>query len=694
MKFRFLFTLAVLLAQPGFVFAQQRDAVASNGYVFSAAPFGTALAVTTGLDGKNKFFCSVQAGFDGKLFISRQGQENNPWLKETEMPAGYAFSTSFGCFGKDGVYMVSAHPTLRFGTNPALTLFVKTQEGLTPVLESNKTRFNFPDPVSGKTTGYTYLQAAGFEFSGSRAVATIAAAPDTPMGSPVPSAPQLLVVELGSSEVRLLFNTSVATNKYSVSPVAFCISNSSLYLLGQVPDNLPASKTAQALFRVTSGKLAMLKDYFEPAGKQIACTDNGVQAYAQTQSGLSFSYFADTSTAEQVFFAGNQVEGASLSSKDIQYPVSAQELYLVTAGKAAVYINGGKARLAKTPAQNPKGTPTGVLTAQKQTLLMQAEAGSRSFWMFAPAMGIAAYSGKPGTSLSLSGTDLVIEGQLPSVMLDGVPADYSADTQGTLTLRLPTDVQPGAVLNGTVSVWGMALGFTVQILPPEAPDAPKIVSAFAENETFAPRSILEIGHSRIRDDFEAADPASPVFSLGGISAFLDDTPLRFLASGPETLSVLLPKAAIGKASGKLTIHLSRDGYELDSAPVAITLAPQSDRLFGFDFAGIQLPLIFRENGTLITQFTPAKPGDVLTAFGTGCAIDPLPEDWENLAEDTAAAQLELLINEAKLSADSATMLTRKPGVCKYQFTLPLDTQAGTAQLTFASSGAKYPLFVQ
>ena len=159
-------------------------AVSSNGYVFSAAPFGTALAVTTGLDGQEKFFCSVQAGFDGKLFVSRQGQEASPWLKETELPAGYAFSSNFGCFGAGGVYMVSAHPTLRFGTNPALTMFAKTKDGLAAVLESNKTRFDFLDPITGKVTGYTYNQAAGFEFLGSRAVVTMAATPDTPIGSP------------------------------------------------------------------------------------------------------------------------------------------------------------------------------------------------------------------------------------------------------------------------------------------------------------------------------------------------------------------------------------------------------------------------------------------------------------------------------------------------------------------------------
>ena len=72
-----------------------------------------------------------------------------------------------------------------------------------------------------------------------------------------------------------------------------------------------------------AGKAVKIKDYFEPARGQVGCVDSGVQVYAE-DAGLTMSYFADTSSVEQVFFIGNQVEGFGLSPNDSFYPISAQ----------------------------------------------------------------------------------------------------------------------------------------------------------------------------------------------------------------------------------------------------------------------------------------------------------------------------------------------------------------------------------
>ena len=95
-----------------------------------------------GTDNKGqKSFCSILSGFDGKYFLAWQGSEFSPILWEVELPGGYKFTSSYSCFGMGGAYVVSPHPTLRVGTNPALTLFAKVGDSqVVTVLDSGKSR--------------------------------------------------------------------------------------------------------------------------------------------------------------------------------------------------------------------------------------------------------------------------------------------------------------------------------------------------------------------------------------------------------------------------------------------------------------------------------------------------------------------------------------------------------------------------
>ena len=558
------------------------------------------------------------------------------------------------------------------------------------MLDSGKSRFSATDPTTGKFTNYTYTQMGGSDFRGTRGVVVTASTPDAPSGSPVSAIPQLWLVEVKGTTITPLFNPQIDAKTQSVSGLsAFCISSNALYVTGLDPGQTAPTKTALALFRVMAGKAVKIKDYFEPARGQVGCVDSGVQVYAE-DAGLTMSYFADTSSVEQVFFIGNQVEGFGLSPNDSFYPISAQELYVVTANKAAaIYINGSEVRLAKTSTQSPTGNPVAVMVGSKNTLLLQANS---AYWMYRPRLTRVDYTARPGDTISLSGLDMVVEGQLPVVTLNGVIPDFSADTFGKLTVVVPADGTVGDTLNGTVNVWGTILGFTVQILPADAPPTPRILSV--DGTVFAPRSILTVRHSRLRDTVENADPNTAVYDLSGVSATLDGVHARLLSSGPEDLSILIPKEMISKASAKLAIRASINGYVLDTNPFTVNLAPEADKLFTFDFGGIELPLIISPSGGLVMQFTPAKAGDALTAFGTGCAVDPLPEDADNPADDIVAVLPQITIGTQSVMADSAVMAGGQPGVCRYKFTLPLETTSGALWLKFIGQPVSYQLFVQ
>ncbi len=700
---KLVFVLVSVIALAGSLVAADvnvANAVASNGSVFSpAASFGGASAIKLGTDDKGQnSFCSILSGFDGKSFLAWQARETSPILWEAELPGGYKLTSSYSCFGTSGAYLVTPHPTLRVGANPALTLFAKVGDNqVVTVLDSGKTRFTANDPTTGKNTAYTYTQMGGNDFRRDRGVVVTASVPDSPTGSPVAAIPQLWLVEIKGATITPLFNPQVDAKTQSVTGLStFCISNGSLYVTGQDPSQVAPTKTALALFRIVAGKSVKIKDYFEPASaQQIGCVDTGVQVYAQNANGLVFGYFADNSSVEQVFFSGSQVEGVNLSAKDVVSAVSAQELYVVSATKtAAIYINGSEARLAKTSTQNPKGNPVAVMAGSKNTLLLQTEgSATRPYFMYRPSLVKADYTGRPGDSVRFSGSDLVVEGLLPIVNLNGSVPEYSADTKGKLTVVIPTDVTVGDTLNGTVNVWGTVLGFTVQILPADAPPTPQIISV--DGTVFAPRSILTVRHSALRENTENADPNTATFDLSGVSATLDGVQARLLSSGPEELSILVPKEMIGKASAKLVIRAAINDYVLDTNPVAINLEPVADKLFTFDFAGVDLPFIFSPNGGIVSQFTPAKAGDSLTAYGTGCGVEQIPEDWENPADDIAGLLPQISIGELTLTADSAVMVGGQPGVCRYKFTLPLETSSGLKMLVFASqSGAGYQLFIQ
>lgn len=702
MKTKTIFTIVVLGLLSATLGGNVLAATATNGYILSAASLVNAQSITTGVNGQEQFACSIQKDFSGKLSVVK-GPDSTELLSESELPGGYAFTSKFGCFGADGVYMISPHPTIKYNGVQAVTLFVKVGGVLSTLLDSTKTRFPFADPLAGnKLVTWTYNQAGGVDFRGNRAVVLVAATPDSPSGSPLATGiSQLLTLEFDATKSvspKVLFDTAVSlsgtTIKYSVSSMsAFCASNNGLYVTGKVYGQSASTTTAVALFRVSNGVATKIKDYFEPAKTPLACTADGAQVFNFTSGGgLTVSAFADNSSAEQVFFSATAVEGLTLTVSDTPYPVSGEELFLITSNHTLVYIGSNSSKLVKASTDAPKGTAFDITTIGKRPILLQMESYSQAYWLYHPQLTKTEYSARQGDALVLAGTDLVIEGVLPSVTLSGVTPDFSAATDGSLSFVVPADAEVGSVISGTVTVWGVALNFSVTVLASDALTAPTIKSV--DSLPISPRSHFTVHHTSVRADREVADVNNPAYSLGNVSLTLDGVGVRLISSSPEELTALVPKTVLGKSQASLVLTLTADdGTTVSSAPFVVDLLPQADRLFVFDFAGVELPYLLAPSGAVVMQFMPARVGDQLTAFGTGCMVDPLPEDVDNPTDDLSAILPQVTVDGQNITADSAVMVGGQPGVCKYQFTVPQGVSSGVVKLSFATHPSVYNLFI-
>lgn len=650
-----------------------------------------------------EFVCFLAREADFSLSIRREGVAE-PLLHQGELPAGFTLSNAYSCRSDEVVFLA----VQQVQNQTVASVFLKRGGQVRPLLESSETQFSAFNPRTGQTTEFTYWHTYFYSSQAGRFVVLSAASPSQTQGVPGVAPPQRMYLELpvaGGSPV-VLFNNTVGQNNqgsaifHFTSQGDFCATQDSLYVLGQVSDPAPPTKSAVALYRIENGQSTLLKPYFQPTGNGLKCTPNGVQVYEAlpNQNGVQYLYLADGSSSWQVLFTGNQLDGLSLSSRDQQFPNWTDELLVLSNARHIVRVAEGGAGVLKLQSQAPRGIPVDLLQIGERVLYTQAEGGvNRTYRMYRPRLTSDTAYGLPGSEVVLRTKESVIEGRLPTLILEGFPdVAYSPSTDGTVRFTVPLGAS--GQVSGIIEVFGIQVPFTLIISAPR-PMVLEVSHVNYETVPLVPGSHFSI----FGENFGCvSEPGfgQAAFELCGTRVFVGGKESRlYYVSGPLEGSSEQINAAIPQdlEPGQHSVQVVANGETSES--FAITLVEQNFRNFTFLFGGELLPIFtnqdFQLTGEPALGFLAFKNGDAIIAWGSGGGNTDL------LVDDRLFAPTGLYYHrkpvEVKLNGEplSAEYSGRAPGFASLDqvvILLPGGTAPGKYTLTI--DGVEHSIWLE
>ena len=172
-------------------------------------------------------------------------------------------------------------------------------------------------------------------------------------------------------------------------------------------------------------------------------------------------------------------------------------------------------------------------------------------------------------------------------------------------------------------------------------------------------------------------------SLGGASVAVCGMPaVMSYNSGPARTSdgstrwqinALLPDGLAGRSSCPVVVTVNG----VDTPPAAVQIAPTRMNLFAFESAAGVLPIVTRTDYTLVgpvaAGLVPAKPGEMVVAWGTGDCTMPA-------------------ITVGGKAANTQFSGRVGPGLCQMNLTVP-DQLSGANSLAISTSPNTYTLWV-
>jgi uncharacterized protein (TIGR03437 family) len=205
---------------------------------------------------------------------------------------------------------------------------------------------------------------------------------------------------------------------------------------------------------------------------------------------------------------------------------------------------------------------------------------------------------------------------------------------------------------------------------------------------FAPNSVLSIFGVNLSWYTYALPPGdvSVVPSeLSDVEVFVDDWPAPILyVSGPQ-INFLIPSNEI---AGAVTVRVVREG--VTGPEVTIMLVNAAPALFD---AGTGLAIATHADGTLLTEASPALPGEIIVVYATGLgATEPNPGPGEvpqAAATIIGAASLAVSLDGAVLPSYLIKYAGVTPGcVGLYQINIELPTSVGTDPVIQVAVGSQ------
>lgn len=666
--------------------------------VFSSITLADPQVLSVGRDGSGRdFLCYIGRGLDGTPAIFREGSVL-PLVTETEISGGHKLGAQFGCTidqsGKTVVFFTGLHPNRTMAGASIVRVMMKSGELLTTLLEGEFSTFSAPNPRADNLPAvYTYLQAARVEVtrSGKLVVSGIFSPPsEVPGAAPIP---QFMIVEWAGGQWKVVFNNSVdRKSSHFYNPADYCTTGGgTLYVAAQAVQ----TDKGVGVYRIKEGKPTQVRNQSAIIGSGLNCGDGGVQVYAADEENYRFSYIADNAMAETLFFVGRVVDTVALSSRDTMSMIGPTEAYVISS-RALLRIGGGSMpRLIKTSQQAPAGNAIMIVMINGRALYLQQEQRNQAYWIYRPQLA-GNVSGRPGETVKITGTDLVLEGRLPtlSLMINGKNVDYSASTSQEILVSIPKDTVEGNY-EVVLDVYGIKLSGALIVRGTAEPSAPVITSvvngASFQSGPLAPRMAFTIYFTGVTGWEEIAGD-SATFSLGGVSVFFDDFPVRLLYnSGSGQINAVVPGGyASLKTEGSLVLKYG----STVSAPVKVSFLPQVHTLYQY---GEGTPVLTDDQNRLIgSRSSPAQRGSVVTAFGTGCGQTPDLLDDQNVTQPIVLPSTPAFtINGMPVELKSVSLVLGSVGTCAYKFVVP--DSSGRVSLWFGGDlplGQKYAMWIQ
>jgi len=194
---------------------------------------------------------------------------------------------------------------------------------------------------------------------------------------------------------------------------------------------------------------------------------------------------------------------------------------------------------------------------------------------------------------------------------------------------------------------------------------------------FAPNSVLSVFGTNL-SWYTAVPPSTDVNSvptvLSGVEVFVDNWPAPILyVSGPQ-INFIIPSNEI---AGNSTIRVVREG--VTGPEVTVTLVNAAPALFD---SGTGFAIATHADGTLLSDASPAQPGEIVVVYATGLgATEPNPDPGEvpqAAAWIAALGSLAVSLDGEALPAYLIKYAGITPGcVGLYQLNIQLPANVGT-----------------
>ena len=191
----------------------------------------------------------------------------------------------------------------------------------------------------------------------------------------------------------------------------------------------------------------------------------------------------------------------------------------------------------------------------------------------------------------------------------------------------------------------------------------------------APGSAISIFGVNLADSVQDNMASTLPQALAGVTVTVGGKLLPLYYVSPNQINAQLPSdTPLGQSSLVVTTP------EQLQVTTTFTVAQDAPGLFAFNSNNKAYALAFHQNGTLVTEASPAKAGETLTLYGTGFGPStparpeglPVPQSPAYALTDPASVQ----VSTASFAAQSAYALAGAVGIDVVQFALGSGAPSG------------------
>ena len=275
-------------------------------------------------------------------------------------------------------------------------------------------------------------------------------------------------------------------------------------------------------------------------------------------------------------------------------------------------------------------------------------------------------------------------------------ASPSTDAFGVARATVRFSGSPGEQMV-VAAASGIEVPFRYEAAEPRPAITGVVDSASLEaRRAFAPGSLVSVFGSGFADFEGEALPSPLPLVLKSVSASFDHPEIKlslpapvYFASGTEVgLQVPWELAGLNFAHLKIRVW-NRSGPEFVSEPVAVDLTDVSPGIFQVPVPGGSVPAVYHEDGTLVTQDAPARPGGRLLAVmnGNGPLVPPVPTGKAATGPSPTLHAPAVTLGGLEAAVTYSGAVPGVAGVSEVAFIVPANSTAGDLELLVTTHGA-------